>query len=220
MTLPREEVATGLLDELSDLETLVRSLDEAEWAKATRCEGWSVADVCAHVAGGMSDILAGRFDGIGSQERIDRQVGDRRGRHPSELADEVAGVRDRAQAMLSVFDDAAWEGPAPVDLVPTLGFGVEGLWYDTYVHNEDIRAALGREPRRGRGLRGAVSHLAGLLEQRGYEPATLALDGLEEFMVGGGGRRITGDPLEFVSVATGRSDPARLGLDERINVYR
>ena len=39
-------------------------------------------------------------------------------------------------------------------------------------------------------------------------------------MVGGGGRRITGDPLAFVLVATGRGDPAPSALDETVNIYR
>ena len=42
-----------------------------------------------------------------------------------------------------------------------------------------------------------------------------------EFPVsGGGGQRVTGDPLEFVLAATGRTDPGALGLDETVNVYR
>ena len=64
-------------------------------------------------------------------------------------------------------------------------------------------------------------HLAALLEAGGWGPATLALDGMEEVLVGDGrGPRVTGDPHQFVLVATGRADPATLGLDEAVNVYR
>ena len=106
-------------------------------------------------------------------------------------------------------------------MVPTLGEGVEALWYDAYVHGEDIRAAIGRVPEPGPGLRASVAHLSDLLSQRDWGPATLALDGVDEFPVsGGGGRRVTGDPLQFVLVATGRADPAAVGLDETVNVYR
>ena len=31
---------------------------------------------------------------------------------------------------------------------------------------------------------------------------------------------MTGDPLQFVLVATGRADPAPLGLDASVNIYR
>jgi hypothetical protein len=37
--------------------------------------------------------------------------------------------------------------------------------------------------------------------------------------IGGGGEKITGDPLEFVLVATGRADPSPWGLDESVNIY-
>ena len=60
-----------------------------------------------------------------------------------------------------------------------------------------------------------------ILSRDGWGPATVAVDGMEEFPVsGGGGQRITGDPLEFVLVATGRKDPSALGLDETVNIYR
>ena len=70
------------------------------------------------------------------------------------------------------------------------------------------------------GLRVAVSHLAQVLTEQGYAPTTLALDGFEEFPVSGGGPAITGEPFEFVLVATGRGRAGSLGLDETINVYR
>lgn len=38
-------------------------------------------------------------------------------------------------------------------------------------------------------------------------------------MSGGGGRRLDGDALDFALVATGRADPAVLGLDDSVNLY-
>jgi hypothetical protein len=43
---------------------------------------------------------------------------------------------------------------------------------------------------------------------------------MDEVDVGAGGRRITGDPLAFVLAASGRTDPAALGLDPTVNIYR
>ena len=57
MTLPREEVCKGLVSELEDFERLVRTLSPAELSMASRCEGWTVADVIGHVAGTMTDIV-------------------------------------------------------------------------------------------------------------------------------------------------------------------
>jgi hypothetical protein len=64
-----------------------------------------------------------------------------------------------------------------------------------------------------------VHHVGVDLNRRGWGPATLALDGVEVIDVGGGGEKITGDPYEFLLVATGRSDPSRMGLDESVNIF-
>jgi len=119
------------------------------------------------------------------------------------------------------FDDRAWD--APIDQSfgsQTIGEGVLALWDDTYVHADDVRTALGREPDRGPGMRAAVVRLAQVLTEQQWGPATLSLDGLERIDVSGGGDEVSGDPYRFVMVATGRADPAIFGLDETVNVYR
>jgi hypothetical protein len=81
--------------------------------------------------------------------------------------------------------------------------------------------AIGKPSVRGDGIRASVSHIAEILTSHGWEPATIALDGIEPFEVsGGGGRTIGGDALAFILVATGRADPTPLGLDETVNIYR
>jgi uncharacterized protein (TIGR03083 family) len=220
--LGREEVSAGIVAELGGFEALLRTIDDNGWTRPTRCEGWTVADVAAHLTGSMSEIVAGKVEGQGSPEVTARQVEERRGRTAGEIADELAGTAKASKDMLALFDDAAWAAPAPGDFQGTLGDGVEALWADTYIHAEDIRAALGRPSVTGPGLRCAISHVAHDLTQRGWGPATLALDGMAEVAVGTGtgkGRRITAAPLEFVLVATGRADPARIGLDPSVNIY-
>ena len=70
-------------------------------------------------------------------------------------------------------------------------------------------------------LHASVSHIAAILTNQGWAPATIDLDGIDVFEVSGGsGRTITGDPLEFVLVGTGRADPSAFGLDETVNIYR
>jgi uncharacterized protein (TIGR03083 family) len=218
MTLPREDIINGLQDEMEAFEELVRSLDESEWNTPTRCEGWNVSAVASHFIGQMTDVVAGRLDGLGSPEVTQREVDERAGRSPSELADELAGVRKSAADMLALFDDASWNAPIST-YEGTLGDGVEALWFDAYVHGDDIRNAIGRPSVGGDGLRGSASHIATELSKLDWGPATLALDGLPEFDVNGGGRRIEGDPLKFVLAATGRGDPAEVGLDDTVNLY-
>jgi uncharacterized protein (TIGR03083 family) len=219
MTLPRDEIVAGLPDALDEFAALVRSLDGSELRMPSRCAGWTAGDVAAHVIGQMADVTAGRFDGLGTPEVTARQVEERRGSTGAELADELDAARKSAVDLLAVFDDAAWAGPSPAGS-GTLGDGVEALWFDACLHADDIRVAVGRPSDLGPGIRPAVSHLAQVLTEQGWGPATLALDGLGEFPVSGGGPAVTGDPAAFVLVATGRADPAPLGLDETVNVYR
>jgi uncharacterized protein (TIGR03083 family) len=171
------------------------------------------------VTGQLVDIVNGRFDGLGTPEVTARQVEERRGRRPDELADELAEAAKLGRDITAGIDDAAWAGPGPAG-VATLGEGVEALWYDAYVHGDDIRAAIGRPCEPGPGVRASAFHLADLLTQKGWGPATLDLDGLEPIPVsGGGGRTVGGDAMTFVLVASGREDPAALGLDAAANVY-
>jgi uncharacterized protein (TIGR03083 family) len=151
----------------------------------------------------------------------EREVVERRGREPGDLADEIATDRKAMADLLAAFDDAAWNGPAPGGIPGTVAEGIEALYYDTFLHADDIRAALGRPSEPGTGLDASLSHIATILDRDGWGPATLALDGFAEYPVGAGGDpRITGDPMAFVLAATGRGDPAPLGLDASVNVYR
>lgn len=221
MTLPREEVITGLDDELGRFAELLGSLSPDELEGPNRCEGWTHGDVARHVIGNLADVTSGRFDRLGNAEGQQSVVDERKGRTAAQLIEELEHVRKLGNDIMSAIDTDAWSGPAPGDLGIPMGEGVEALWYDAYLHGEDIRAGLGRPATRGPGLRASVSHMVDSLTRNGWGPATLALDGMEEFPVsGGGGQRITGDPLEFVLVATGRKDPATLGLDETVNIYR
>lgn len=214
MTLSSEEITAGIVEELGNFERLVGSLSDKELATPSRCEGWTVGDVAAHLIGTVVDIVEGRFDGLGTPEVTQREVDERRGRSGAELAEELAGATKQAADLLKVFDDAAWEGPSPGGYEGTLRQGVEAIYYDAYLHGDDILAAVGRPSVHGPGLRAAVHHVGFELEKRGWGPATLALDGVEEVNVGAGGKRVTGDALGFVLAATGRRPS-----DDVVNIY-
>ena len=226
MALPRTEVTTGLLEELARFKGLIQGLTAAEWATPSRCSGWTVGDVAAHVIGGMADVAAFRLEGLGTPEVTARQVAERQGRSPGELADELGAAIKATAELLEAFNDEAWAMQAPGGFDFTLGEGVEALWHDAWLHGDDIRCALGRPSERGDGMMASVSHIADVLAREGWGPAVLALDGLREFAIsrnganGEGASRFTGDPLAFVYAATGRGDLAPLGLDESANIYR
>lgn len=191
MVLSRQIVSEGLLDELDRFGGLVGGLSDAQWGMSTRCEGWSVADVAAHLIGTMADIAAGRLDGLGTPDVTQREVDERKGRTQAELAGECKETRDAAAALLPAFDDAAWNGPAPGGYDGSLGEAVEALWFDAYVHADDIRSAIGEPTRSGPGLGAATSHVLKQLEMLGWSGEIPDGDG---------------EAHRFVLAATGRTD--------------
>jgi hypothetical protein len=100
----------------------------------------------------------------------------------------------------------------------TIGGAVETLWFDAYVHCEDVRDALGRPSEATGGLVGSISHLAQELTLRGWKPATRHFAGMPDFEVSRGGPIIGGDARAFLLAATGRGDPSLLGLDDTVDV--
>lgn len=221
MTLERTVVVPGTITEYGEFAGLLRSLSEAEWATPSRCAGWTVADVAGHVVGQLTDVSNLRLDGLGSPEVTKRQVEECRGRTPDELADQLDAAAKAVSAMAEAFDDEAWDAEGPQGDGTTLGSGVEALWFDTFLHADDIRSSIGRPTVIGPGIAPSISHLTQVLTDQGWGPATVRLDGTQELSVSGGnGRVITGDPMTFILVASGRSEPTVLGLDETVNIYR
>ena len=197
MALDRQVVSNGLLEELDRFEELVRTIDPDEWERPSTCEGWTVGDVARHVVGTMAFVTSGELDRLGSHE----EVIERAGRSPAELADECAAVRKAAADMVPLFDDAAWAADAPApSFEGSLGDGVEALWYDAWLHADDIRQSLGRPREIGPGLAGGVSHVVFELHKRGWQ-----------------GEPPTGEQaqMDFVLSATGRA-PLQDGL---LNIY-
>lgn len=221
MTLSRSVVVPGMLSEYAAFSELVRSLSPEQWQSPSRCEGWRVADVAGHVIGQLNDVVNLRLEGLGTPEATARQVEACSGRSTQELADELDGATKTASDLVAAFDDEAWAAPGPPGVTGTLGFGLEALWFDTWLHADDMRQPLGRPTVVGAGVEPSVSHIAQVLSDQGWGPATLELEGLGTFAVsGGGGRQVTGDPVAFILAATGRSSPGPLGLDETVNIYR
>jgi len=215
MGLGREEAIAGLLAEYEAFGSLVRSLDAQQWEAPSRCAGWTAGDVARHVVGTATDVA----NGVVGTHTPGEEVAERKGRTAAEIADELDTAMGTLRNLASVINDDVWNGPAPVpDL--TMRQGILTLIYDLYVHNDDIRAAVGMPPAGpGLGLDASVEYLSEQLDERGWGPATLALDGMEKTDIGAGGEPVTGDAKQFVLVACGRSDPSTLGLDETVNIY-
>ena len=128
-------------------------------------------------------------------------------------------MRPQLGDLLNLFDDTAWASPAPGGALGTLGQGVEALWSDMVLHADDIRHAVGRDVPADIDVTPAVSHIADMLTMHEWPPMTIALHGLAEFPVSGGGERFVADAWPFALAATGRANPTDLGLDPAINIY-
>jgi uncharacterized protein (TIGR03083 family) len=213
-THSRTHIANGSLTEYDAFATLVEGLTEEQWNAAARCTGWQVRDVAGHVVGLAEDTAAG----VPGSRNADEEAASVRHESPAGAAARLRAAVASLRALLDVIDDDAWAGPSGLpDL--TLGDGVLTLWYDTYVHGDDIRNAIGAPSDRGAGLDATVCYLAKELTTRGWGPATLALEGAGRYDVGAGGADVTGDALQFMLVATGRADASTMGLDSSVNIY-
>jgi hypothetical protein len=148
----------------------------------------------------------------------DEQARALRDETPAELAGRLGAAEDRVRPFFTALGADAWAGPSPV-AGRSLGNAVQTLWYDAYVHADDIRTALGRPAERGAGLVASVHWAWDELERLGWGPARIVLDGAGEHSIGAGGPVLRGDPLRFLLAVTGRTDPAEFGADGSLNIY-
>jgi uncharacterized protein (TIGR03083 family) len=212
MTNVDAEIAVeGLAEVWGSLVTLGRSLPDEAFQLPTECPGWSVLDQFSHVIGTEltlegaiapdRDIVeAGHVrNELGALN--ERFVDQRRGRPPREVVEELAAVTNRRLEALRSLDDEAWTavGPTPVGMVPYSDFMVVRA-FDSWVHEQDIRRAVGRPGGRG-----------GIGER-------LTLDRMEASMAYVLGRRVgppNGSTLRLVvSGLLGRIIQLEVALDE------
>jgi uncharacterized protein (TIGR03083 family) len=220
LTPTRAETIEGVVHQYEELAALVASLTDAEWATPSRCEGFDVRDVAGHVIGLAEDIAAGR-PGSRTPEQEAASVRDD---PPARAAGRLTTALGTIREILARLDrDEVWDGPSPLpDL--TMAEAILTVWYDTYVHTDDIRVAIGRSPVSGPGERASVARLVAELNRRGFGPARIelvdtALPAIELGPVDGSTPTARMRAHEFILAATGRLDAAPLGLDPAVNIY-
>jgi uncharacterized protein (TIGR03083 family) len=211
--LTRTQITEGVLAEYDGFATLLDELTPREWTAPTRCEKWEVRDIAGHVVGTALDVVAG----TPGRRSPDDQARDLRDTAAGELVGEFRKAIVGIGRFLERLDEDGWASPVAG---MTIGEGMVLLWYDTFLHADDVRAATGRPSEPGPGIGACLQYLESRLRRAGWGPARLALDGCTPIEFGGGGPQVSGDPMRFILAATGRSDPAELGLDETVNVYR
>jgi uncharacterized protein (TIGR03083 family) len=219
---PEVEALAGQLDMLLDL---VGELSEQDFARPTRCPGWSVAELVAHCEGMLVRLVGENARPVEGPSVVDRvgyyaydPEGPREGEDPTKtfsevirdrVIDEVAGRSgDQLRVSLEGAFEAALRGvhEIPAERVikrsghPTMTFGefVASRNLEFGVHTMDVSHAVGRPQRVVPATAGIITGiLDGLLGTR--LPDSLRWDATT-YILSGTGRR----PLE-------RHERARLG---------
>ena len=140
----------------ADFNDLVTPLSQQEWDTPTALPGWTVGDIVAHV-GWLEGILIGKFDDAHEPDwdalphvtsdfgrLTEIPVDLRRSRTREDVLIELAAnVADRREVLDAGPHDVAVETPGPFGPAP-LGRVLRMRTLDTWVHEQDIRDALGR----------------------------------------------------------------------------
>ncbi|SCL16282.1 TIGR03083 family protein [Micromonospora rhizosphaerae] len=133
-------------ESLESVLVIGETLADSDWNSPTECPGWSVKDVYSHLIGGELWMAAGHpRPERGIAHIADEPVAARRHTSPPKVLDELREVyRQRCAQTAEVPPDpeqpafTAWGQPVPLGT----------LWrhraFDVWVHEQDIRRAVGR----------------------------------------------------------------------------
>jgi uncharacterized protein (TIGR03083 family) len=153
--LPLGDPAVPLLRQRRRLASLLGGLDDEQWAAPSRCEGWSVQDVIAHLvttnqfwAFSIASALAGEptrflvtFDPVVSTVEMVEAV---RSRPSADVLDSFVETNEAIADAIAGLDDDGWSmlGEAPPGHVPLRALALHALW-DSWIHERDIVLPLG-----------------------------------------------------------------------------
>lgn len=155
---PPAAIAEPLLRQRRRLLDLLGSLGPGEWVAPSRCEGWRVQDVVAHLtstdgywalsiasglAGEPTRILQG-FDPKATPAALVDAVRDT---PAQEALDRFAEATGALCAAVEALDEAGWSaiGESPAGHVTVSALAHHALW-DAWVHERDVLVPLGRTP--------------------------------------------------------------------------
>ncbi len=146
----------ALLEQVwDDIALLTEDLDEATWELPTDCPGWNVKDQLSHIIGTERMLLGEPVppppDPRPSWVKNDiaalneAWVLQRRPVAPQEVRKEFLEVTNRRLSELRAMPKERFDqvGPSPVGQVPYREF-MEVRAFDSFVHEQDIRGAIGR----------------------------------------------------------------------------
>jgi uncharacterized protein (TIGR03083 family) len=150
-----DDPAVPMLRQRARLASVLALLDDEQWSAPSRCDGWSVQDVIAHLVGtnqfwaisidsgrqGAPTRFLGNFDPVATPARMVESV---RSQSPAETLDRFVQTNDELGAAVRDLDDAGWEilAEAPPGHVGLRLVVLHALW-DAWIHERDIVVPLG-----------------------------------------------------------------------------
>jgi uncharacterized protein (TIGR03083 family) len=168
-----DEIVDVLAEEWAAIVELGEGLAPADWDRPSECPGWDVKDLVSHMIGTERSLLGDPEppeppepapphvrNGVGAGN--ERWVAARRPRPGADVLAEFGDVTARRLAQLGSFPPERFEeaGPSPVGVVPYREFMAVRVM-DCWVHEQDMRVALGRPGRvEGRPAEVALGRIA------------------------------------------------------------
>jgi len=141
------------------LSEYLSSLSPQQWATPSRCDGWSVKDVVAHLAGVNSYWVASIEAGIGGTptrwldgfDPVATPEAMVAGTRHQDVAEVHASFADSNEKLVTLmerldFNDWSMSAEAPPGHLPVRLVASHALW-DAWVHERDIMVPLGASPR-------------------------------------------------------------------------
>jgi uncharacterized protein (TIGR03083 family) len=147
--------AAAVVHQRERLTRVLESLDEEQWSAPSRCEGWSVRDVIAHLNGTNQfwaiSIASGRrgepteylrgFDPVATPATM---VAGLASLTPGETLEQFVETNEGLSDAVADMDPMSWEAlaEAPPGHVPTAVVLLHALW-DSWIHERDVMVPLG-----------------------------------------------------------------------------
>jgi len=241
LTQTMDDILSALGEQDDELDALLGGLDEAGWARPSRCPGWSICDVVLHLA--QTDEMA-----VASAERRFTDAHAAFGTAPAAVpagatVDDLAGravAAARGRPAAEVYQRWLAASAAQAKALAACGPGTRLPWVagemsafslattrlaESWIHTGDVARALGREPAATGRLR-PIARLAWRMLPYAFSragrtmsgPVALALTapqgGTWEFTADGpAATTVTGPALDFCLVAARRIDPSATALE-------
>ena len=170
--LDKADVLDGLFAVWGDIESLLEGLSESDWQAPTALPGWRVRDVVAHLIGTESmlqgvatpaaDIDVSTLKHVRNDIGVlnERWVRKLRGISSDELLDKLRTTVAQRRGSLTAMSDDNWHETTATPAGPdTYGRFMRVRVFDCWMHEHDIRDALGLESSEA-DLAGPASRLA------------------------------------------------------------